>query len=71
MIQDVIVTDFVFREELHINLQLQLSLIQTQVQKSDLTGVWTQDIECTPCALPTELPDPGFSKVGSTINRLD
>ena len=39
VIQDVIVTDFVFREELHINLQLQLSLIQTQVQKSDLTGV--------------------------------
>jgi hypothetical protein len=39
VIQDVIVTDFVFREELHINLQLQLPLIQTQVQKSDLAGV--------------------------------
>jgi hypothetical protein len=39
VIQDVIVTDLVFREELHINLQLQLPLIQTQVQKSDLTGV--------------------------------
>jgi hypothetical protein len=39
VIQDVIVTNLVFREELHINLQLQLPLIQTQVQKSDLTGV--------------------------------
>jgi hypothetical protein len=39
VIQDVIVTDSVFREELHINLQLQLPLIQTQVQKSNLTGV--------------------------------